>query len=293
MFLLMLGAVGLVLLVACANVANMMLGRALTRGREMSVRLALGASRGRLVRQLLVESLLLASIGGVLGLLMAKAGVEAFDLAVANAGKPSWVQFTLEYLGLGYCLALCVVSAVVSGLVPALRSSRVDLTSALKEGGRSGTGRGGWLAGTLVVAQFTLALVLVAGATLMVRSLLASQVVNGDMPRQEVMTARVASADRAVSRRPKRESASSTMCSDGWSGFPAPRSSRWCLRSPVSAKACGRSRSKARKPRPAPSVPACERRWSRPVTSACSTSDSCRAVRSTIVTVPPAAKRPS
>ena len=93
---------------------------------------------------------------------------------------------------LGYCLALCVASAVVSGLVPAVRSSRVDLTSALKEGGRSGTGRGGWFAGTLVVAQFTLALVLVAGATLMVRSLLASQVVNGDMPRQEVMTARVA-----------------------------------------------------------------------------------------------------
>ena len=93
---------------------------------------------------------------------------------------------------LGYCLTLCVVAAVVSGLAPALRSSRVDLTSALKEGGRSGTSRGGWLAGTLVVAQFTLALVLVAGATLMVRSLLASQVVNGDMPRQEVMTARVA-----------------------------------------------------------------------------------------------------
>ncbi len=191
-FLLMLGAVGLVLLVACANVANMMLGRALTRSREMSVRFALGASRGRLVRQLFVESVLLALIGGLLGLLMAKAGVQAFDLAVANAGKPSWVQFTLDYSVLGYCLALCVVSAVVSGLVPAIRSSRVDLTSALKEGGRSGTGRGGWLAGTLVVAQFTLALVLVAGATLMVRSLLASQVVNGDMPRQEVMTARVA-----------------------------------------------------------------------------------------------------
>jgi predicted permease len=190
-FLLMLGAVALVLLVACANVANMMLGRALTRQREMSVRLALGATRGRLVSQLLVESLLMAMIGGLIGLVMAKAGVEAFDLAVANAGKPSWIHFTLEYSVLGYCLALCVLSAVVSGLVPALRSSRVDLTSSLKEGGRSGTGRGGWLAGTLVVAQFTLALVLVAGATLMIRSLVASQVVNSDMPRQEIMTARV------------------------------------------------------------------------------------------------------
>ena len=190
-FLLMLGAVALVLLVACANVANMMLGRALTRQREMSVRVALGATRGRLVSQLLVESLLMAMIGGLIGLVMAKAGVEAFDLAVANAGKPSWIHFTLEYPVLGYCLALCVLSAVVSGLVPALRSTRVDLTSSLKEGGRSGTSRGGWVAGTLVVAQFTLALVLVAGATLMIRSLVASQVVNGDMPRQQIMTARV------------------------------------------------------------------------------------------------------
>jgi predicted permease len=157
----------------------------------MSVRFALGATRGRLVAQLLVESLLMAMIGGIIGLVMAKAGVLAFDLAVANAGKPSWVQFTLEYSVLGYCLALCVLATVVSGLVPALRSSRVDLAGSMKEGGRSGTGRGGWLAGTLVVAQFTLALVLVAGATLMIRSLVASQVVNGDMPRQQIMTARV------------------------------------------------------------------------------------------------------
>lgn len=190
-FMLMLAAVGLVLLVACANVANMMLGRALTRHREMSLRAALGASRGRLIRQLLVESLILSAVGGLLGLGIAKAGVHAFELAVANAGKPSWIHFTFDYAVLGYCLAVCVGASLAFGLVPAIRTSRVDLAGALKEGGRSGTGRGGRLSGALVVAQFTLALVLLAGASLMVRSLVASQAVNGTMPRQEIMTARV------------------------------------------------------------------------------------------------------
>lgn len=190
-FLLMLGAVGLVLLVACANVANMMLGRALTRQREMSLRAALGASRGRLIRQLLIESLILSGAGALAGLGLAKAGVHAFDLAVANAGKPSWIHFTFDYVVLGYCLALCVGASLAFGLVPALRSSRVDLAGTLKEGGRSGSGRGGRLSGALVVAQFTLALVLLAGAGLMVRSLTTSDAINGAMPRQEIMTARV------------------------------------------------------------------------------------------------------
>ena len=190
-FMLMLAAVALVLLVACANVANMMLGRALARNREMSVRAALGASRGRLVRQLLVESLVLSLLGAAAGLGLAKAGVHAFDLAVANTGKPSWIHFTFDYAVLGYCLALCVCSSLAFGLVPALRSSRVDLAGTMKEGGRSGSGRGGRLSGVLIVAQFTLALVLLSGASLMVRSLVVSQAVNADMPRQEVMTARV------------------------------------------------------------------------------------------------------
>lgn len=190
-FMLMLGSVGLVLLVACANVANMMLGRALTRQREMSLRAALGASRGRLVRQLLVESLVLSTAGALVGLVLAKASVHAFDLGVANAGKPSWVHFTFDYTVLAYCSVLCVGSSLVFGLVPALRGSRVDLAGTLKEGGRSGSGRGGRLSGVLVVAQFTLALVLLAGAGLMVRSLTTSNAINGAMPRQEVMTARV------------------------------------------------------------------------------------------------------
>jgi predicted permease len=191
LFLLMLVAVGLVLLVACANVANLMLGRGLARQREMSVRLALGASRARLVRQLLVESLLFSAGGAVAGLGIAAAGLRAFDLATANAGKPSWVLFTFDGIVFAYVGALAVVSAVAFGLVPALRSSRVDLARMLKDGGRGGTNRGGRLSGALVVAQFTCSLVLVAGAMLMARSLVASQLINAAMPRQEIMTGRV------------------------------------------------------------------------------------------------------
>jgi putative ABC transport system permease protein len=191
-FLLMLAAVGFVLLIACANVANMMLSRALGRQREISVRAALGASRWQLVRQLLIESMMLSVLGGLLGLALAALGVHFFALATQDVGKPYWVQFTMEYAVFGYFAGLCILSGLLFGLVPALRSSRADLNTALKDGTRSaGTQRGGTLAGMLVVFQFALTLVLLTGAGVFVRSFLAHQSLNRQLPTDQLLTGRV------------------------------------------------------------------------------------------------------
>ena len=147
-FLLMQGAVGFVLLIACANVANMMLSRALGRAREMSVRAAMGASRWRMVRPLLLEAVLLSLLGGAAGLIIARLAVGAFEAAVANVGKPSWILFEMDYLVFVYFAAACLVSAMLFGLLPGLQASRVDLNATLKEGSRdSGSKRGGIVSG--------------------------------------------------------------------------------------------------------------------------------------------------
>ncbi|HVU18813.1 MAG TPA: ABC transporter permease [Candidatus Didemnitutus sp.] len=178
-FLTMLGAVGFVLLIACANVANMMFSRALARSREISVRAALGASRSRLIRLLLVESVVLSCLGGMLGLGLSALGVHAFDLATQDVGKPYWIIFSMDKVAFGYFAAISVLSGVAFGLMPALRASRVDLNTALKDGAASGGGRrGGRLTAALVVLQFALTVVLLAGAGLMVRSFFAQQELN-------------------------------------------------------------------------------------------------------------------
>jgi putative ABC transport system permease protein len=189
-FMLMQGAVGFVLLIACANVANMMLSRALGRAREMSVRAAMGASRWRMVRQLLVEAALLSFLGGAAGLIIARFAVAAFEAAVANVAKPSWILFEMDYLVFAYFTAACLVSAMLFGLVPGLQASRVDLNATLKEGSRdSGSKRGGILSGALVVLQFTLAVVLLAGAGLFVRGLLEQRASLDGLPAGEVLSA--------------------------------------------------------------------------------------------------------
>jgi predicted permease len=191
-FLLMLAAVGFVLLIACANVANMMLSRALVRQHEMSIRAALGASRWHIVRQLLIESLLLSVFGGVLGLALAALGVHWFDLSTQNVGKPYWIQFTMDYGVFGYFAALCIFSGLLFGTAPALRSSRVDLNEVLKEGTRSAGGHsGGRLSGLLVIFQFALTLVLLTGAGFFVYSLLKSLSANSNVPADQLMTARL------------------------------------------------------------------------------------------------------
>jgi predicted permease len=191
-FLLMLAAVGFVLLIACANVANMMLSRALSRQREMSIRTALGASRWRVVRQILIECVLLSTLGGVLGLGLAALGVHWFDLATRNVNKPYWIQFSMDYSVFGYFAAICIVSGLVFGLAPALRFSRVDLNEVLKEGARSvGGPRSGGLSSVLVVLQFALTLVLLMGAGVFVHSLLENLSANPSVPASELMTARI------------------------------------------------------------------------------------------------------
>lgn len=191
-FLLMMAAVVFVLLIACANVANMMLSRALLRQREMSIRSALGASRWRVVRQLLVESVLLSVIGGVLGLALAALGVHWFDLATQDVGKPYWIEFTMNYTVFGYFAALCIMSGLVFGTAPALRFSRVDVNEVMKEGARSaGSHRGGSLSSLLVVFQFALTLVLLTGAGVFIHSLLESLSANRLVPSDQISTARI------------------------------------------------------------------------------------------------------
>ncbi|MGH7489209.1 MAG: FtsX-like permease family protein, partial [bacterium] len=178
-FLLMLAAVGFVLLIACANVANMMLSRAFARRREISIRAAMGASQWQVIRQLLIESLLLSALGGVLGLGLSFWGVHWFDLGTRDVGKPYWVQFTMDYRVFGYFAAVCVLSGLLFGLAPALRFSRFNLNDALRDGVRTaGTRRGGKLSAVLVVFQFALTLVLLTCAGVFVRSFLQNLSVN-------------------------------------------------------------------------------------------------------------------
>jgi putative ABC transport system permease protein len=191
LFLLSIGAVGLVLLAACANVANMLLGRALARNREMSVRTALGASRWQLIRQLLVESVVLSVTGGLVGFLLSYVGVQWFESAVRDSGKPSWVTFTMDFTVYGYFAAVSVLSGIIFGLAPAMRSSRADLTVSMKQGGRGGSARGSRLVGPLVVAQVTVAVVLLSGAGLMVRSFLAKQATNASMNKASILAGRI------------------------------------------------------------------------------------------------------
>jgi predicted permease len=190
-FLLMLAAVGFVLLIACADVANMMLSRSLNRQREMSIRTALGASRWRIVRQLLMESVFLSIVGGILGLGLAEGGIRWFDLATA-AIRPNWILFTMNFTVFGYFAALCILSGLLFGIMPALSSSKTNVVDVLKEGANSVAGhRGAWLSSALVVFQFALTLVLLTGAGIFVRSLFHHLAVNPFIPANQLTTARL------------------------------------------------------------------------------------------------------
>ena len=170
----LMGAVAFVLLIACSNVANLLLAKASGRSGEMSVRVAVGASRWRIIRQLLVESVLLALVAGVLGLLLSIGGIRWFSAETQNVGIPYWMVFSMDWRTFAFFLLVCLGTGVVFGLAPALHASTTNVHEMLKEGGRTGSGgirARRWTAG-LIVAQLALTLVLLAGAGLMLRSFL-------------------------------------------------------------------------------------------------------------------------
>jgi predicted permease len=193
--LVLLGAVGFVLLIACANVANLLLARASARGREMALRAAIGAGRGRLMRQLVTESLTLAVLGGAAGLLLARVGLRAL-LAMAPHDLPRLQQIAIDGGVLAFTVAITVITGLAFGLAPAFHVARAEVSSALKEGGRSATRSGLRARRALVVGEVAAAVMLLVGAGLLIRSFLSLLDVDLGFRTEGVLTGRV-SLDRA------------------------------------------------------------------------------------------------
>ncbi|MGD8328228.1 MAG: ABC transporter permease, partial [Acidobacteriota bacterium] len=186
------GVVGFVLLIACANVANLTLARAGGRRQELAVRAALGAGRGRLMRQLLTESLVLAAVGGVLGMFIGAAGKNLIVASFAE-GVPTWMDWSFDANVYAFLVAVTLLTGGLFGFVPALQASRGELGATLRSTGRAAGGRRRtWLRGGLVIAEVALAMILLIGAGLMVRAYINVNAVNPGFDADDLVTMAVA-----------------------------------------------------------------------------------------------------
>ena len=188
----MLGAVFLVLLIACANVANLLLDRAAHRTKEVGIRTALGASRGAVVRQFLAEALLVAAIGSALGVAVAWGGVEVFNRAIVDSEPPSWLDIRLHPPVLLFAIGLGLVATIASGLIPAIQSSRTDINEILKDESRGSSSlRIGRMSKALVVFEIALSCGLLVAAGLMIKSVTKIRTMDPGFEVERVFTARL------------------------------------------------------------------------------------------------------
>ena len=193
--LVLLGAVVFVLLIACANVANLMLAKILDRRSEIAIRSALGATRSRILQQVLAESLLLALFGGVLGVLLAKLGLDAI-IGYLSSQLPRVADITIDWWVLAFTVFVSFVAGVITGIAPAWRLSNVNVNDALKHGGRGADTGGRRTRSVLVVAEVALSLMLLAGAGLLMRSLWNLQAVDPGFDPHNVLTASLSLPDK-------------------------------------------------------------------------------------------------
>lgn len=203
--LIALGAVFLVLLIACANVANLMLARAMARQKEMAVRTALGASRWRVIRLMLAESLVVSLLGAVLGVVLAQWGIAAMVAAIPYP-LPDWMIFDIDQRVMAFTVAVAVGSAVLFGLLPALQSSAVNVNETLKDGGRSATTglKRARLRSALIVSEIALSVVLLVSAALLMKSFVRLQSVHPGFDTERVLTVSLPLAGERYASIPQR-----------------------------------------------------------------------------------------
>jgi putative ABC transport system permease protein len=211
----LLGAVTFVLLIACANVANLLLAKAAGRQKEIAVRSALGASRGRLIRQFLTESVLLALMAGALGVLLASWGV-ALLVSAATGSIPRATEITVDGRVLGFTLIVAVLTGVIFGLAPALQASNVDLNTALKDTSRGSGGglRRARVRSGLVVTEVALSVVLLIGAGLLIRSFVLLQNVDPGFNPQQLLVANISLPSSRYSRTEQRAAFYTQLCQE-------------------------------------------------------------------------------
>jgi putative ABC transport system permease protein len=189
----MLGACIAVLLIACANVASLMTAKASRRTREIVIRSALGASRGRVIVQLLVESLVVAVLGALVGVLLARWGIQVFNSVIAETDPPFWIRIAVDLPALLFAFGTTLVAAVVSGLLPALQASRTDLNEVLKDEGRGSSSlRVGWMTRVVVVGEVAFSCLLLVSAGLMIKSVVNIQKLDPGFDAGNILTARIA-----------------------------------------------------------------------------------------------------